>query len=55
LGENNSVLVLLNGHTEKMVKRSKILHGKFLLQGCDDTLKKLHKGSSEDNIVHIQE
>jgi hypothetical protein len=31
--ERNSVLVSLNCYTKKMMERSKIFHGKFLLQG----------------------
>jgi hypothetical protein len=55
LGEKQRVLVVLNSHTEEEVKWTKVLHSKFLFQGSNDSVEKLSGGSSEHNIINVEE
>jgi hypothetical protein len=55
LREKQSVLVALDNHTKKEIQRPKVLHSEFLLQCCNDTLKKLRRGGCEHNVINIEE
>jgi hypothetical protein len=55
LREEHGVLVALNSHAKKEMEGTKVLHGKFLLAGFNNTVKKLWRGGSEHNVVHVEE
>jgi hypothetical protein len=38
-----------------MMKLAQVLHRKFLLKGCNDAMKQIHRGGSQHNIIHIQQ
>jgi hypothetical protein len=44
LREEQIVLMALHSNSEEEVERAKIFHGKFCLQGCNDTLKECWRG-----------
>jgi len=48
------ILVALNCHTEEMMKGAKVLHGKLVLECCNQAMQELLGGGSEDDLVDIE-
>jgi hypothetical protein len=55
LREEESIDVPCHSNTQKEVKWSKICHGELPMKLIKQTLKKLGRGGSHNNIIHIEQ
>jgi hypothetical protein len=46
-------MMALSADSKKMMKWSHIRHREFLVESCDNPLKKTHGGSRQNNVINI--
>lgn len=55
LREEQTTRAALHSHSQKMMELTEVFHEKFLLLGGDSVPKEIQTGSSQHNIIHIEE
>jgi hypothetical protein len=54
LVEEQPVWMMLDGDTEEVVKRPKVLHGEFPLKSGNSAMQMLCAGCGQDDIINIE-